>query len=638
MSSSPKARWRLLAAVARPYQSRFLLIAILALLATATDLISPIIYREAVNDIAGLFVGEPGTTGIDALNDSLDREPEATPGAMNPEPHERGKVAARTAEQALRTLLWSVALLFVINIIAHFLSLLADQRTVRLASRIEADIIQRSFAHVMKLPLQYFNRHASGSIAKQIDQSDQVAPIVTAVAHDILPEVMRMFGVMVIMLVQSWKLASVALILMPAYLWVVLRSSRKLETGLDSYYDMWDKVSARLQDALGAIKTVKLSGADAREAARLRGTSDDAYRTHVERNRLANFYLFWQNSLGYLTQAIVLGYGGWLVFEHQLTPGDVVMFVVYLDKLYSPIESLTSLTVTLQEHFASLARATRLLETPIECSDGAPMPEGPGKIEFRDLRFSYVAGREILQGVSFSMPAGAVTALVGPSGAGKTTISDLLLRLFEPDSGSVVLDGSELSDLDATAVRRAIAVVAADGAIFRASLGDNVRYMRPEASDVEVRDAIAAAGLRGLLDRLPEGLATEIGERGVGLSVGERQRLQIARALTANPRILILDEATASLDYATEGDIRRALLERSPKPTTLVIAHRFSMVEQADLVVVLDGGRVVDQGTPAELIARGGWFEAFAADAHSNTLASAAIAVSDDADELEDDK
>ena len=200
MTNSSTACWRLVAAVARPYRAQFLLIALLALLATATDLVSPIIYREAVNDIADLFVGEPGTTGIDAMNAALDEESDATATGMNPEPHERGKVAARTAEQALRTLLWSVALLFVINVVAHFFSLLADQRTVRLASRVEADLIQRCFAHVMSLPLHFFNRHASGSSAKQIDQSDQVAPIVTAVAHDILPEMMRMLGVLIIML------------------------------------------------------------------------------------------------------------------------------------------------------------------------------------------------------------------------------------------------------------------------------------------------------------------------------------------------------------------------------------------------------------------------------------------------------
>ncbi|MEN9705109.1 MAG: hypothetical protein RLZZ393_988 [Pseudomonadota bacterium] len=633
--------WSLLAALARPYRWRFLGVALLALLATGTDLLSPIIYREAINDIAGLYVGMPGETGIDLLRDgeeaeatepgSLsvpaagaqsvdDAEDDETPDAPgdgaatdddSPD-HHAGHVAARTIEQTLHTLLWGTALLFAINVLSHLFSLLSDQQTVWLSSRIEADLIQRTFGRVLRLPLAYFRRRASGALAKQIDQSDQAAPLVSAAAHDVVPEVLRMVGVLAIMLTQSWRLTIAALVLVPPYLWLVLRSSRRLETGLTSYYEMWDAVSAHIQDALGAVKTVKLSGAEGREALSLRRSSDEAYRTYVDRNRLANFYLFWQTSLNYLTQALVLGYGGWLVLERQLTPGDVVMFVVYLDKLYSPIETLTGLTIQLQEHLASIARAVRLLRETPEEEGGEPLPDGPGEVRFEKVRFAYLPGRDVLQGVDFALPAGGVTALVGPSGAGKTTAADLLLRLFSLDDGRILVDGVDIRTLDAGALRRAIAVVAADGAIFQTTIAGNIRYMRPEATDHEVRDAARAAGLGALLDRLPEGLETAVGEHGVGLSVGERQRVQIARALVARPRILILDEATANLDYATESEVRKVLLEHPDRPTTLVIAHRHSMVAQAGHVVLLVGGRVADQGSPRELCERNAWFAAFA--------------------------
>jgi ATP-binding cassette subfamily B protein len=623
---SPPARpgaaacWALLYRLSRPYRWRFLAVAVLALLATATDLVSPIIYREAINDIAGLFVGVPGETGVDrqrladlgdeAASGDAEQEVESPPAHQT---HQHGRVAARTAEQTLHTLLWGAALLFVINVVSHLFSLLSDQQTIWLSSRIEADLIQRTFGRVLGLPLAFFSRRASGTLAKQIDQSDQAAPLVSAAAHDVAPELLRMIGVLAIMLTQSWRLTIVAIALLPPYLWLVLRSSRRLETGLAAYYDMWDGVSARIQDALGAIKTVKLSGAEERETARLRSISDEAYGTYVERNRLANFYLFWQTSLNFLTQALVLGYGGWLVFERQLTPGDVVMFVVYLDKLYSPIESLTGLTIQLQEHLASIARAARLLREVPENGDGLPVPDGPGDVRFEKVVFGYVPERDVLRGVSFRMPAGQTTALVGPSGAGKTTAADLLLRLFPVDAGRILLDGTDIRALDAAALRRQVAVVAADGAIFQTTLGDNVRYMRPEASDAEVIAAARAAGLSALLERLPEGLDTPIGEHGVGLSVGERQRVQIARALVARPRVLILDEATANLDYATEAEIRGVVLDRDEQPTTLVIAHRYSMVASADHVVLIDAGRVVDEGTVAALRARNAWFAAFAA-------------------------
>ena len=315
----------------------------------------------------------------------------------------------------------------------------------------------------------------------------------------------------------------------------------------------------------------------------------------------------------YLVLYLVLGYGGWLVLRGKLTPGDVVMFVAHLDKLYGPVDSLNEIAVGMQNHTTSRQRAVALLHTEGAEVPGEPIPAGNSAVEFRDVHFGYVAGRDVLRGLNLKTQPGKITVLAGPSGAGKTTTADLLLKLYAVGSGELFWDGHAISTAGVATVRSAIGVVSADGTVSRGTLADNIRYKRPEATDDEVLEAGLAAGLERALARLPDGLSTEIGERGMGLSEGERQRLQIARILVDRPRLLVLDEATANLDYATEMELKHALVGLSPRPTMLVIAHRYTMIKDADYVYVLEECRVSEEGTPVELLAKGGWFAELAA-------------------------
>ncbi len=584
---SPFSRrvFRVLLRLARQHKRQFVIIALCSFLYTAADLIQPLIYRRAINDVTGLFV-PPGAHAL---------------------------IPARTLDQTLHTLIGAVTLLFLISITGYFFSLRARLYGARVASEMESSLIVSTFGHVLRLPISFFNHRASAGLARRIDQSDQVSPIVSAFSQQIAPEAVRFVGICAIMLTQNWEMALVSTCMLPLYLWVARRSALKMQTNLQSYYELWENISARIADAISAVKTVKLSGAESREEKRLRDESNHAYGVYLKRVSTAQRYYITQSVLSNLSKSLVLGYGGWLVLRQKLTPGDVVMFVAYLDKLYGPVDSLNEIAVGMQNHTTSLQRAVALLDTAGAEAPGAPIPSGPGAVEFRDISFGYVPERAVLSGLNLTMQPGRITVLAGPSGAGKTTAADLLLKLYEPWSGEMFLDGHPLSQAGPSAVRAAIGVVAADGAVFRGTLGDNIRYKRPQATDAEVLTAAKAAGLERTLERLPDGLSTEIGERGLGLSVGERQRLQIARILVDRPRLLVLDEATANLDYATELELKHALTCLSPRPTMLVIAHRYTMMKDADYVYVLQDGCVSEEGTPARLLAAAGWFAELAA-------------------------
>ena len=625
-----KTVWENIFRLILPYRKKFLWVVTLSLLSTGASLIEPLIYRTAINDVAGLFVRQarlnaqkdlgvdPGEAdSIQSLFRSEAPDTAATvpvrPSVKTPEPHALGHVAARSPRQALDTLLWAVVWLFVINLIATLFWRLAENTNTRLSCLIEQRFIQNTFAHVLRLPLSFFSRRPSAAIAKQIDQSEEVTGVVNGFSQQILPELISLIGILAIMFWQNVALTAVALITIPVYVLIAWRSAKKLESGLADYYSRWEEVSSRIQDGLTGIKTVKLSGSEEREVDRLQTAAGTAYKDYIKRAQLSNKYVFWETMLSHLSTALVFGYGGYLTLENRLTPGDVVMFVAYLDRLYGPIDALASLWVELQQNVASIARAFRLLDNGEEEKEGRGLRLTEGRIEFRDVRFGYTTEREVLKGVSFILYPGCVTAIVGGSGAGKTTTMDLLMKLYEPAAGAILIDGQDLRTLDPSSVRSQIGVVSTDGAVFRGTLADNIRYKNPGATDDEVWEAAMAAGLHSTLDRLPQGLATQVGESGIGLSVGERQRIQIARMLAAHTRIVVLDEATANLDYATEEEIRRTIDKIRHKATVIIIAHRYSMVRDADQVIVLAEGRVQEAGTPAELLEKDGWFARFAA-------------------------
>ncbi|MBZ5563261.1 MAG: ABC transporter ATP-binding protein/permease [Acidobacteriia bacterium] len=518
-------------------------------------------------------------------------------------------VPPRTVSYTIRTLWLGVLVLLGAAGLAKVFAAMADLLAASTTNQIEEGFILKTLRHVLRLPFSYFTRRPSGAIARQIDQSDQIAPLFSALTQEVWSEAFTAVTILVVIFSVNAQLASIVLVALLVYLLVTIRMTHHLETHLEEYYGLWDDVAGRIQETVSGIKTVHAHANEEYEMQRTTKTVKEAFRTYLRRQQVETRYTFLQNTLIYISKGLILGLGGMKALEHQLTPGDVVMFMAYLDRIYSPVNNLTNLYAVIQRHIVSLHRAFRLHDVKEEDrGDRQVIEVREGRVEFRDVDFHYREGRPVLRRLNFTMNPGEVTALIGPSGVGKTTTADLLLQLYQPQGGTILVDGHDLRTVDLDSWRKQVVAVSAEGTIFRDTLAQNIRYSRLEATDEEVQAAALQAGLAGAIERLPEGLHTVLGERGYELSMGERQRVLLARAFVANPRILVLDEATANLDFKTEDAVKKTLRELTRGRTTLIIAHRQSMLTEVDRVVAIREGRVIEEGPPEVLFGQRGYF------------------------------
>ncbi len=595
------------------------IVAVLSSCSTAASLIEPWLYRAVVDDVAGVMVASGPLRFADRLIDNALGSITHVPGSARRVFHApwqqyqgpagtRRRLAPRAPEEAIATVLVAAIVLLLARLISEACRVRGDNMAAQISSEIESGLILRTFDHVTRLPLRAFVSRPSAAIARQVDQTDQVSPLFVAVSKEIWPELFSLVAMIAILGSMNHELALIALIAVPAYLFVTWRMTRVLSTNLETYYAQWDGISSEIQATIGGIKTVKSHGAAGHEVKHLSALMADGYGTFLRRTRTENHFTFGQNMIVAATKAAVLAVGGMRALQHQLTPGDIVLLLAYVDRLYSPVETLTALYVSLQANFTSLKRAERLLREPQAPGASRPALEGgPGAIEFDSVCFAY-DGRDVVRNVSFRIQPGEHVAIIGPSGAGKTTIVEMLMGLHPAKSGVIRLDGEPLDCVDPESIHHAVRAVASDEWLFRTSVRENIRYGRFDATDADVIEAAERAGLGALLDRLPNGLETEIGEGGVTLSAGERQRVLLARAFIARPRVLILDEATANLDYYTESAVKRALDVLSRSRTMITIAHRRSMLSDVDRVIVIRDGAVEQQGTPEELMRAGGFY------------------------------
>jgi ABC-type multidrug transport system fused ATPase/permease subunit len=481
-----------------------------------------------------------------------------------------------------------------------------------LGARFIYDLRVRLYAYLQRLSLSFFERTSTGELMSRV--TNDVNALEQFVTHGVtlsLVDLLRLVGASAVLMTLNWRLALVVLIPLPLIAFSLRRFNQRVRPIYRRVRDRLGDINAKLEDNLAGIRVIQAFGQEAAELERFRGTSEEYYRENVRAIRTWSTFFPTLSFMAALGGVLVLAVGAGMVVRGQLSLGTLVAFLSYVISFYDPVRRLTEVDNTFQQAIAAGGRIFELLDEHPDIQDapGALALEHiVGEVVFDDVHFRYGDGEEVLHDVAFHMAPGEVVALVGPSGAGKTSIANLLCRFYDPKHGQVRVDGHNLRQVQIGSLRRQVAVVLQDTFLFNTTVRENLCYGKPDATDEELAAAAQTAYAHEFIMQLPQGYDTEIGERGVRLSGGQKQRLALARAILMNPRILILDEATSSVDAEAEYLIQQALEEVMKGRTSLVIAHRLSTIRHANKIIALEGGRICEVGDHRELLARGGLY------------------------------
>ena len=482
----------------------------------------------------------------------------------------------------------------------------------RVGQSVLTDLQNRLFAHLLRMDLQFFSENRTGALISRLTTDinamrQAVSTALTGLGRESL-SIVFLVGVM---FYQDWLLATIAFVAFPATVIPITRLGRRLRKVTANTQRQTGDFMTLVEQSLGGIRLVKAYRMENYEAARGQALTTAIRDLVIKAERVRALASPIMETLGGVAVTIVIVYGGWRVIDGVTSAGAFFSFITALLSAYRPMKALANANAAVNEGLAGAQRLFEILDTAstvVEKPNASPLRVTRGEIRFNTVVFSYGAEQHALRGVTITAPAGKTTALVGPSGAGKTTILNLIPRFYDVNDGVISIDGTNIAEVTLGSLRDAVALVSQDVVLFDDTVRANIRYGRPGATETEIEEAVRAAGAQEFIAALPEGYDTLVGERGQSLSGGQRQRVAIARALLKNAPILLLDEATSALDSETERQVQTALERLKQGRTTIVIAHRLSTVAAADQICVVDRGRVVETGSHQSLIGANGTY------------------------------